>query len=89
MIMRHDHQQIIMKSDCTIAYDRGTIVLSGAPAAVHREGDRILRRFAHSARPYEIKNDTPGRIVLERLHEAGPAQGVILKWRTLGKGVKA
>ncbi len=80
---RHCHQQIVMKSDCTIEYDCDSIVLSGTPATVHLEADRILRRFAHSARPYEIKNDTPGCIVLRRLYPVGGTRGVILRWRSL------
>ncbi len=49
---------------CTIRYAQDTIVLSGASQPIHLEAQRILRRFAHSARPYEVRIDTPERIVL-------------------------
>lgn len=76
-MMRHDHQQIVMKADCTIEYDRGRIVLIGAPAAVHHEAGRIIRRFARSGRPFEIEDKAYGRIVLRRLRPklAGTPRG--------------
>lgn len=49
---------------CTIRYAQDTIVLSGANEPIHLEAQRILRRFAHSARRYEVRMDTPKRIVL-------------------------
>lgn len=52
----------------TIHYDRDRIILSGTAPSIHVEAERILRRFAHSARPYEIKLDTLDRIVLTATH---------------------
>lgn len=55
-------------ANCTIKYYRDTIVLSGAMETIHMEAERILRRFAHSARPYEVKSDSADRIVLAAAH---------------------
>jgi hypothetical protein len=71
MMHTHHHgSEIVMMSDCTIEYGAATIVLSGATHVVHREAEKILRRFAHSATPYEVKLDAPGRIILG--HPLGP-----------------
>ncbi len=40
------------------------IVLSGEMRVIHTEADKILRRFAYSAKPYEVQTDTADRIVL-------------------------
>jgi hypothetical protein len=42
----------------------------GAAAAIHLEAKKILRRFAHSSRPYELKSDGTQRVVLRASHEA-------------------
>jgi hypothetical protein len=52
----------------TIHYDGDRIILSGTAQSIHVEAERILRRFANSARPYEIKVDTLDRIVLTAIH---------------------
>ena len=52
----------------TIHYEGDRIILSGAAPSIHVEAERILRRFAHSARPYEIKLNTLDRIVLGAIH---------------------
>ena len=51
-------------SKCTISYHSDLIVLSGDKQAIHNEADKILRRFAHSARPYQVQEDTADRVVL-------------------------
>lgn len=51
-------------SSCTIQYDTDMIVLSGEMRVIHVEADRILRRFAYSAKPYDVQTDTADRIVL-------------------------
>ncbi len=56
------------ESEYTIHYDGDRIILSGAAQSIHLEAERILRRFAHSARPYAIKVDTLERIVLAATH---------------------
>ena len=67
MTHAHNHvSEIIMMSDCTIERAAGLIVLSGATHVVYREADKILRRFARSATPYEVKLDVPGRVILGR-----------------------
>jgi hypothetical protein len=58
-------------SDCRIQYDGDTVVLCGAAEIVHLEADRILRRFAHSAKPYNMRLDTPEQVVLGRPSENG------------------
>ena len=56
------------QADYTIRYDGDRIILSGAVDAIHLEAERIVRRFAHSARPYQIKLDRFDRIVLAAAH---------------------
>lgn len=56
------------QAEYTIHYDGDRIILSGAAQLIHVEAERILRRFAHSARPYSIKVDTLDRIVLAAIH---------------------
>ncbi|MFQ6021812.1 MAG: hypothetical protein ACE5NW_03745 [Acidiferrobacterales bacterium] len=51
-------------SNCTIRYDTDMIVLSGEMQTIHLEADKILRRFAYSAKPYEVQTATVDRIVL-------------------------
>lgn len=51
-------------SGFTIQYYRDMIVLSGAMDAIHLEAEKIVRRFAYSARPYQVKSDRIDRIVL-------------------------
>lgn len=55
-------------AECTIQYVRDSIVLSGANESIRTEAQRILRRFAHSSRRYEVRIDRPGRIVLTTAH---------------------
>ena len=55
-------------SDCTIRYRGNHIILSGPVAAIHMEAERILRRFAHSARPYQVKSERADCIVLAAAH---------------------
>ncbi|MFQ5936424.1 MAG: hypothetical protein ACE5LB_08460 [Acidiferrobacterales bacterium] len=55
-------------SNCTIQYSGDRIILSGAVEVIHLEAEKILRRFAHSARPYEVKSDSSHRIVLAAAH---------------------
>ena len=54
---------------CRIRFTADGIILSGAAEAIHAEADKILRRFAYSGRPYEIKTDTSERVVLGRPQE--------------------
>jgi hypothetical protein len=58
------------RSACTVLYEGDEIVLVGAAAAIHLEAKKILRRFAHSSRPYELKSDGTQRVVLRASHEA-------------------
>ncbi|MDH3279864.1 MAG: hypothetical protein OEQ18_01895 [Gammaproteobacteria bacterium] len=89
MNSEHQHPSIIMKSGCTIEYDHGTIVLSGVPGAVYGEACKIMRGSAHSARPYEVTDEMPGRIVLRRLPPVARPRSAIRKRRPLTKkGVK-
>ncbi len=55
-------------SGLTIQYYRDMIVLSGAMDAIQLEAEKILRRFAYSAHPYQIKSDGADRIVLSATH---------------------
>jgi hypothetical protein len=55
-------------SECTIRYRGNHIILSGSVDAVHMEAERILRRFAHSGRPYQVKSDRADCIVLAAAH---------------------
>jgi len=61
-------------SGCTIRFTAGGIVLSGAADAVHAEASKILRRFAFSGKPYEVKSDTPEQVVL---HQPQATDGAI------------
>jgi hypothetical protein len=51
-------------SQCSVRYNGDEIVLKGAPEAIHREADRIIRRFACSATPYRLARDGKRRVVL-------------------------
>ncbi len=53
---------------CTIHYRGNHIILSGSVAAIHMEAERILRRFAHSARPFQVKSNRVDCIVLAVAH---------------------
>ena len=89
MIARHERQHIVMQCNCNIEYDRDAIVLSGRSDAVHVEAAKILRRFAHSGRPFQIQAETPERMVLRRIREgSGDERGVITDWRPLGRGAR-
>lgn len=61
MYMRKD-------AECTIRYRGSQIILSGSVPAIHMEAERILRRFAHSARPYQVKSERADCIVLAATH---------------------
>ena len=64
-ILSKELEMVMRKnSEYTIRYYQDTIVLSGAVEAIHSEAERILRRFAYSAKPYEVKSDAPDRIIL-------------------------
>lgn len=56
-------------SGCTIRFAADGIILTGATEAIHSEADKILRRFAFSGKPYEMKSDTPERVVLGKQKE--------------------
>jgi len=51
-------------SRCRVRYNGDEIVLKGAPDAIHREAERIIRRFACSATPYRLARSGKYRVVL-------------------------
>lgn len=59
---------VAKQEKCTIAYRRDKIILQGAALLVYQEAERILRRFALSARPYIISSQRNGHIILRARH---------------------
>lgn len=51
-------------SQCRVRYNGDEIVLKGASEAIHREAERIIRRFACSGTPYRLARDGKHRVVL-------------------------
>lgn len=52
------------QSNCRVEYRRNEIVIHGPPAEAQREADRIMRRFACSATPYQVSDHGNGHVVL-------------------------
>lgn len=52
----------------TIEYLGDKIVLHGNVQAIHDEAEKILRRFANSANPYRLAEDSGHQIVLVATH---------------------
>ncbi len=48
----------------TVLYSSDMIVLRGANHIIAAQAQKILERFAHSARPFQLKTATPDAIVL-------------------------
>ena len=55
---------IARENGCAIAYHRDRIILHGSTAMIYQEAEKIVRRFAFSARPYAIVSKGHGRITL-------------------------
>lgn len=51
-------------TDCTVLYSSDMIVLRGRHPAIATQAQKILERFAYSARPLQVKTETPDAIVL-------------------------
>lgn len=48
----------------TVLYSSDMIVLRGANHIITAQAQKILERFAHSARPFQVKTEMPDSIVL-------------------------
>jgi len=56
---------VAARGTCRIEYRGSEIVIRGEPGESRREADRIIRRFACSATPYRIADETAERLVLK------------------------
>jgi hypothetical protein len=50
--------------ECEVKYLPDQIILTGDTQAIHLEADKIIKRFAHSTKPFRVVADAGHEIVL-------------------------
>ncbi|WP_435105983.1 hypothetical protein [Arhodomonas sp. AD133] len=50
---------------CRVEYRGKEIVIRGPSSEIHREADRIIKRFACSATPYRLAREHEDQVVLK------------------------